>query len=355
MTGIAGAEYLANHNIKSWDFDDDLNLKETVSIRNIKNSWQNYDQYGNPGTVVLAEGSSDQRTIAYSWHPGMNVPLTRTEDSVLSAGDKVTTWDFDNDYDSDPNESPTGLTSRVMEQGYTRNAAGQTVSYEYVTTLTYNTEGQVASVDGPVAGTDDTTYFQYDPADADLEWITRPLIGGTYYNSYDAAGQLGQITDVNDQIDTFKYDGRGRVKEIKHLADNSFKTIAYTTAGLAGTVTDEDGVYSVNTYKATYGRLDRITDMDGNYIAHGYDSQGNLIEKSKHKADDTRTSRKRWNYQHPIYPGLLYQEIKADNKFAEYHYHTDGTLASVKDYKLKSTFYEYDDLNRVFTVTQRRE
>jgi hypothetical protein len=71
----------------------------------------------------------------------MNVPLTRTEASVFGGGNKVTTWDYDNDYDTIPNENPTGLLSRIIEQGYTKDINNTTQAYEYVTIFTYNAKG----------------------------------------------------------------------------------------------------------------------------------------------------------------------------------------------------------------------
>ena len=88
--------------------------------------------------------------------------MTRSETSVLGAGNKLTIWDYDDDYDSTPNENPTKLISRIVEQGFTKDATGATVSYEYVTTLTYNSKGQLLSIDGPLAGSADTTSFAYE-------------------------------------------------------------------------------------------------------------------------------------------------------------------------------------------------
>jgi len=43
--------------------------------------------------MILAAGSAQPRTIAYTWHPSMNVVLTRTEASVPGAGNRDrTAW-----------------------------------------------------------------------------------------------------------------------------------------------------------------------------------------------------------------------------------------------------------------------
>lgn len=89
--------------IVRWQYDTRMNLTEVETAGATIHQYQNYAERGNPRTIVLASGTPQQRTIAYTYHPAMNVPLTRTEPSVLGTGDKVTIWDFDSDYDFTPN------------------------------------------------------------------------------------------------------------------------------------------------------------------------------------------------------------------------------------------------------------
>ena len=352
LQGNAVAPYTSSNAIR-WTYDDSMRLMEVEYANGRINQYQGYDERGNPGTLKLAAGTPEERTIAFTYHPDMNIPLTRTEASVLQAGgSKVTIWDYDDDNDSVPNESPTGLLSRLIEQGYTRNASGALVSYEHVTTITYSNRGQVLSVDGPLAGSGDVTSFTYGAATGNLLTVTRPHIGSTAFENYDTAGQVGQITDVNGQSKSFIYDGKGRVTSITNLADGSTESVNYNIAGLMGTTTDEDGVPKYYDYDSTYGRLVRITDLDGNYIAYLYDTQGNRIEMGKYDPSDNRTSRKRWNYQHPGFPGKLLKEIKADDSFMEYGYDSSGNVSSITDYETHTTFYQYDSFDRLTTVTQ---
>ena len=351
MQGPAGAPYNGS-NITGWKYDTSMNLTEIATTGGAIHEYQNHDSRGNPQTIIFASGTAEQRTIAYTYHPEINAPLTRTEASVLGAGNKVTTWDFDDDYDSTPNENPTRLIARLVEQGFTKDAAGATVPYEYVTTFTYNSKGQVLSIDGPLAGTTDTTSFAYEATTGNLLSVTQPLIGASGFSGYDAAGQPGTVTDVNGQSETFTYDGRGRITEITHEADGSTKTVAYNTAGRPHMIVDEDGVYHAFEYDESYGRLVRKNDMDGNYIAYTYDTRGNLIERSKHSASDEIFSQKRWDYQHPVIPGKLWKEIKYDDSYAEYGYDSDGNINSVTDFNLNTTTYEYDSLSRLVTVTR---
>jgi YD repeat-containing protein len=351
MTGPGGAPYNDNYTVR-WAYDSQMNLTEVETTGGTRHRYLDYDARGNPATVILAADTPQQRVISFTFHPAFNVPLTRSEASVLGSGDKVTIWDYDNDDNAIPNEDPSAQVSRIIEQGFTRDAAGAVIPYEYITTFNYNTKGQVLTVDGPLAGTDDTTAFAYDDDSADLLTVIRPLIGTTGFSDYNAAGQMGRITDVNGQSKQFTYDGRGRITVIMHQADNSRKTISYNLAGLVALNTDEDRVSRYFDYDVVSGRLIRRSDMEGNYIAYQYDAQGNRIETSKHDVDGNRSSRKRWTYQQPDIAGKLWKEIKADNTFKEYDYDIEGNIAAVTDFEGHTTFYEYDLLNRLLKVIQ---
>jgi RHS repeat-associated protein len=351
MSGIGNAQYSEN-NAVGWEYDTEMRLTEVEYKGGTINQYQDYDERDNPGTVKLAVGTPDERVILYTYHPDINVPLTRTEASVLVGGNKVTVWDYDDNYDAVPNENPTHLLSRIIEQGFTKNPAGSIIPYEYISTFTYNTKGQVLSIDGPKQGTDDTTSFAYNSQKGNLLSITSPLIGPTNFSDYDNAGYPGRIEDVNGQEKTFSYDGRSRITAITNHADGSTTNIIYNTAGQPQSVTDPDTVNRTFSYDTDYGRLTKITDMEGNYIAYSYDAQGNRTEMGKNEVSGTRTYTKRWDYQHPDMPGKLFKEVNADDTFTRYDYDSEGNIASMTDNKGHTTEYLYDPLNRLIEVTQ---
>jgi len=352
--GGAGAFPWSASNAVSWIYDEDMNPSEVEYSGGTINQYLDYDERGTPQTIKLALGEPEQRIIDYTYHPDMNTLLTRTEPSVLGSGDKETIWDYDDDYDSIPNEAPTSLVSQIIEKGYTGDEFGSTVTYEYITTFTYNSKGQVLSIDGPLPGTGDITSFSYNSTTGDLLSITRPLIGDTTFSDYDAAGQAGDVTDVNGRTKSFTYDARGRVTVITNNADSSTSSVVYNIAGLPETRIDEDGVITSFEYDSVYGRLYKRFDHEGNYIEYGYDGQGNVIEKGYYDPANTRTNRKRYLYQgtnHDM-PGLLFKEINADDTYTQYGYDLEGNVASVTDPNGYTTSYAYDPLNRLVNVTQ---
>jgi len=351
--GAGGFPYTAN-NAVSWVYDESMRLGAIEYAGGTVVMYLLYDERGNPGAIKFAYNTPEERLVTYTYHPDMNVPLTRTEAGVLSSGDKVIIWDYDDDYDTMPNEKPTALLSRVIEKGFTKDIAGAVVPYEYTTILTYNSKGQVLSIDGPLPGNGDTTSLVYDPTTGDLLSITRPLIGITGFSNYDAAGQVGKVTDVNGRSKSLTYDGRGRITTVTHQVDGSTSSRVYNIAGLVDSRTDEDGVTYSYQYDPDYGRLTRTTDHEGNYIAYTYNAQGNVIEKSYYDPADTRTNRQRFSFQDPAHtmPGKLFKQVNPDDTFTQYGYDLEANVAAILDPKGNTTTYDYDPFNRLKTVTQ---
>ncbi|MFC1867172.1 Ig-like domain-containing protein [Thermodesulfobacteriota bacterium] len=352
--GGAGGFPWSAGNAVSWIYDENMNPLEIEYAGGTINRYLDYDSRGNPGTVKLSFGTLEERVIHYTYHPDVNTPLSRTKISILGNGNKETIWDYDNDYDAIPNEEPSGLLTRIIERGYTKEASTTVINYEYITIFTYNSKGQVLTIDGPLPDNGDTTTFTYDPITGDLLSITRPIIGSTSFTGYDAAGQVGMLIDVNGHSKSFTYDAKGRVTVITNNADGSSRCVDYNMADLPEIRTDEDGVESRFEYDPIYGRLLKRFDHEGNYIAYSYDLQGNVIEKGHFDSTDTRTNRKHFQYQDPahVMPGKLYKEINADDTFTQYGYDLDGNVASVTDTNGNITTYGYDSMKRLVTVTQ---
>lgn len=353
MQGPGGSPYL-DSNVIRWEYDSQMNLTEAETIGGTIYQYQNYDNKGNPETVIFASNTPQERVVTYTYHPNFNLPLIRSEASILGSGNKETIFDYDDDGDAIPNESPTHLLYRIIEKGFTKDVYGTIIPYEYITAFTYNGRGQVLSIDGPLPGNGDTTSFAYNATTGDLLSTTRPIIGSTNFLNYDAAGQAGQITDVNGQSESFTYDGRGRITTITHQADGSTSSVSYNTAGLPDATTDEDGVSSSFEYDPVYSRISKLHDNEGNYITYNYDAQGNMIERNYYDPTDNRTNWKRSVYQDPAHsmPGKIFKAINPDDTFTQYEYDSEGNIASMTDPNTNTTYYDYDPLNRLTTVSQ---
>jgi RHS repeat-associated protein len=332
-----------------------LNVIEEEYANGTVNQYQDYDEHGNPGTVILAVGTPEQRTTTYTYHPQTSEKMSETEASVLGAGDKETIWDFDDPNAAGdtvtPNENPTSLVYRLIEKGFTKNDAGSVIAYEYITTYTYNARGQLESVDGPLPDTADTTSYGYDQATGDLRSITQPLVGVTTFANYDGAGNPGNMIDVNNQITTFTYDGENRL--LSSTINGRQNSRSFNIAGDLETVTDSGSRALTYAYDPVYGRLERITDMQNNYLFYDYDTQGNPIEDS---AFDSSNIRKRWSrfdYQNPAKPGLLWKIINPDDTATVFTYNSMNDMETVTNPRTShATTYYYDPLKRLKQVIQ---
>ncbi|NVL90429.1 MAG: RHS repeat protein [Desulfobacterales bacterium] len=354
VTDIKGPEGCPNcgSDVVRLEYDSAMHVIEVEYANGLINQYDDFDSRGNAKTVREAVGTPNKRTITYTFHPDIDAKLTQTEPSLIGAGNKVAIWDYDNDGDNIPNENPTRLLSRKIEQGFTKGISGNIVPFEYITTYTYNSKGQVLTIDGPEPGTQDTTIFTYDPVTGDLLSVNRPVVGTTTYSQYDASGQADRVTDINGNALVYAYDGRGRITATTNEADGSATAYVYNEAGDLMRLTDADGIDSDFTYDPNYGRLTRTIDPLGNYIGYTYDGQGNRTELSYFNSTDECVFWKRFNYHGPTRPGRLWKEINPDNTYTEYTYNPSGNISSVRDAADRTTTYDYDILNRLTAVTQ---
>ncbi len=350
ITGPGGCQSCAGDQPIRYAYDEQLNVTEEEYANGTINQFQDYDERGNPGTVILAAGTTEENTITYTYHPEINHPLTMTKTSVLGIGYKVTIWDYDNDGNTIPNEAPTRQVSRIIEQGYTTDSQGAIVPYEYITAYQYNANGQVVSIDGPLAGTQDLTTLSYDPATGDLLSVTQPVVGTISFDNYDGAGNPGQETDLNSQVTTLTYDGRNRLLSGTMNGVSSSRT--YNTAGDLETVTDRSGRTSSFTYDTVHGLLERITDISGNYLYYGYDAQGNRVEDSSYDAADVRHRWQRFDYHNPVNPGKLWKIINPNDSATVFEYDAMDNVNQITDPNTKVTQYQYDALDRVSLISQ---
>ncbi|MCF8068685.1 MAG: RHS domain-containing protein, partial [Desulfobacterales bacterium] len=353
LAGI-GAESRPNDVIE-WAYDPaNMNLNR-VDLRNdTAIAYSNFDTNGNAQQIdIFGRDGMIKRTINFTWHSVINSVLTRSEASVLGSGDKETIYDYDDDYNTTYNESPTSKIHQIIEKGFSYNDAGSVVTYTSTSKMVYNSKGQVTSLDGFKNGTGDTYLFTYDISTGNLLTITQPIIGITTISDYDNTGLPSTITDVNNQDTLLAYDGRGRKISTTHDADSSVFSTVYNIAGLRESTTDEDGVSRTYSYGNNYGRLDLIIDPKNNYIDFEYNDQGDLEEKIYLDEYSSLTRWQGFSNAHPEIPGKLWKEINHDGTFKEYDYNaTTANLESVTDPSNNTTTIEYDTLNNLWKVTQ---
>jgi len=185
ITGPGGCSSCSGNKLPiRYAYDSEFRKIEEEYVNGTINTFELFTEHGDPQKITYALGTPEERVINYVYHPELGTKLTRSEDSVLSPGNnKVTTWDYDDPTDpadtSTANENPTRLLYRAIESGYTVDASNNIVMYEDITTFTYNSKGQVLTINGALPGDLDITTLTYDPITSDLLSLTQPLIGGS--------------------------------------------------------------------------------------------------------------------------------------------------------------------------------
>ena len=254
-----------------------------------------YDAVGQLVRVTLPDGSY----LAYIYDPAHR--LTQIADN---AGNRIVyTLDLmgnrikEETFDSlnQLTQLRTRVYSNLSRLAQELGASGQT------TNLGYDGQGNVTSIDGPLAGTTDTTTQAYDALNR-LIRVTDPAGGQTTYG-YDGLDQVVSVADPRGLVTSYAYDGLGNLGQLTS-PDTGVTTNTYDAAGNLLTQMDAKGQVTVYAYDAlnrvtsiTYqdgathtfeydqgvfgkGRLTRVTEP-GSVIQYGYDRQGRLLTEAR--------------------------------------------------------------------------
>jgi RHS repeat-associated protein len=322
-----------------------------------------YDARGNAHTEILDAGGLNEVTVQYDFHPTLNQPLRRTQTSVLGSGDKETIWDYDDDGNDTPNENPTSMVHRLIERGFTLDASGSTVPYEYITSMTYNAKGQVTAINGPRPGDDDAVSYCYDSTTGNLAAMTQPHVGTTAFAEYDDAGNLTLMIDPNGVETSFTYDGRNRL--LTTTRNGATASTVYTERGKPDSVTDPAGRTLDFVYDAA-NHLERIVDPAGNFRHFQYDALGNpareaLFVSGSSPEDDGEQTR-RFDYGDPLassglMAGKPWKTIRPNHDDSAeletvFGYDDMGNVTSVTDARTNTTAHQYDAFGRLKCTEQ---
>jgi RHS repeat-associated protein len=223
-------------------------------------------------------------------------------------------------------------------------AVGQTTLYGY------DNQGNLASINGPLTGTGDTTTNEYDPLNR-LFRVTQPG-GGQVNYGYDALDQLRSVTDPRGLQTNYTINGLGDLEQ-QQSPDTGTTTNTYDAAGNLKTATDARGVVATYSYDAlnrviqivysdglvpatltyTYdqgafgkGRLTSLTNSIGLASGWVYDQHGRVTQRTETIGSAVLTT--------------LYAYEAVTGRLASMTYPAGGTL-----------LYSYDANGRVTAIT----
>ena len=220
-----------------------------------------YSALGDVETYTEAVGFAEERTTAYAYDEYGRLSTITVPSVVYPQHDKITSFTYD---------EKDNLLTRT-EKGL----LGDGTSFTYTTTYTYNSNGQLETLDGPRTDVTDVTTYAYD-TQGNLISVTQPLDLVTTYADYTPTGQPQTVTDPNSVATTYTYDSLGRVTSV--TMDGDTTSYSYSPTGKM----EEIRFPRQNTMSYAYDSQDRlttITDGLGNTINYTYDSGGNKLKE----------------------------------------------------------------------------
>jgi len=279
-----------------------------------------------------AAGSIERKTTTL-WHATLRQP------TLIAEPLRLTSYAYDAQGNLQTRTvQPTADATGGAGQNAAANGTARTTRY------TYNTAGQVLTVDGARTDVSDITSYAYDNM-GNLATVTNALNQITTLSGYDANGRAGTITDPNGLATYLSYDARGRLTA--RDAGGEITRYTYDGVGQLTNVSLPNGASYTYTYDAAH-RLTRISDAQNNALVYTLDNAGNRTrEQLIDAAGNIIQTRSR------VFDALsrLQQDIGAVNQTTTYTYDANGNLKTVTDPLNRQSVNTYDALNRLSQVT----
>jgi len=319
-------------------YDNRLQVVEATDASGVKTT-STRDASGNKTSVTKAAGTPLASTTTYTYDPATNQPATITRPSVANPGQQtVNTMTYDTH----------GNLLNQQRSGYSG-----TTAINATTTYTYNSYGQIATIDGPRADVTDTATFTYYANDAgqglnrgNLSTVKDALNHTTTFSNYNAFGQAQTVTDPNGIVTSRVYDAGGLLTS-STTADLT-TAYAYDPADKLQAITLPGNRVITYTYSAA-GQVAKITDSIGNVISYTYDSEGRRTGEEVHDPQNVLTRSAVYGYDNY---GRMNKVTLPGNAEETAEYDLVGNLVKTVNANVIQTDYQYDVLNRLLSLTK---
>ncbi|MGD8619769.1 MAG: RHS repeat-associated core domain-containing protein, partial [Gammaproteobacteria bacterium] len=351
----------------SYQYDAANNVTR-VTREGVITEYGDYDSKGNPGYMIEATGTSEERRTDYAYDPRFDNRVTRILSPSVIAPDPAARCTEDVDcrkteytYDSQGNRL-TETSSGFAPDG---TPVSRTTTYQYNGPL-----HQLSRIDGPRTDVNDITTLEY-YADDQSEGANRARLrrvraaDGMLLRDdivYTATGKIAlEYRSNNILIEHAYYPGNDRLKSSTvHDLDsgNSSRTEwTYLPTGEVKSITTAsltpDATILIFGYDNAR-RVTNITDGLGNYVEYTLDTEGNRTGESIH--DSTGMLGKALTRTYDAYNRLDISMSGADSynplEQADSDYSTIGNLDRQTDGNGVVTGYSYDNLNRLLSSTR---
>lgn len=312
----------------------DQSLLGLTNERGVNNTLD-FDAGRRPYNLYEANGRPEFRYTSVAWHPDFDLPTSETRTGLTVS------------YTYDSKGAPlTRTETDTTTQTIPYSTSGQTRTWTY----TWNTNGRLASVNGPkpVASTkDDLTSFVYD-ANGNLSTETNGLGHVTTFATYDANGRPGTMTDLNGIVTSFAYDPLGRATAITvqhptNSALNATTSFEYDVEGRVIGVTAPGTDKLVTTYDYA-GRVTAISATSGERIVYVRNGMGGVTSETITRADTTVRSTITRTFDEL---NRMLTLTLGPGRIRSYQYDKGGNVTQVTGARSNATTFAFDGLNRL--------
>ncbi len=299
-----------------------------------------YNAYHRTSTTA-AFGTPDQRTTSYEFlRPDSNLVTKIIRPSIHGTGNAVTEITYNS----------SDLPTQITESGF--DSSGSAITR--TTGLTYNTYGQVLTIDGPRTDVSDVTSFTYHNCTAggacgQLHTVTNPAGHVHTYNSYNSNGRLTKETTATGYETTYVYSSVDWLSSItirSPYGSSRYHSISYARPGLLARAPLAPYYEELRYSYDEAHRLVKVRDSSGNHIDYVYDSAGNRTEIRTEDSSDVMSRKVEYAYDN----WSRLDTINNAGNVTDVLLDAIGRLVEHEDANLDLTGYVYDNLNRLTAV-----
>jgi len=321
--------------------------RQHLKSRDVGGEITSYD-YDNVGQLIKV-GLPDQSFLSYSYDAAHR--LTGMSDNL---GNRIAyTLDAMGNRTKEEVFDPANALAQTRSRVYNslNRLAQELGAQNQTTTYGYDNQGNVISVDGPLAGAADVTSNAYDALNR-LIRVTDPNNGQTQY-SYNGLDQLSAVTDPRNLATSYSYDGLANLNS-QQSPDTGSTVNTYDAAGNLLTQTDAKGQVTTYAYDAL-NRVASITFADASKQTYAYDQGTNGIGRlstiTETDPQSQVTSLLAYAYDSH---GRTVSETRTINGIAYvtgYSYDSAGRLSGLTYPSGRTVAYSFDALGRVSQVS----
>ena len=291
---------------------------------------------GRRTSITRGSGTLQASTTTIAWNATLNVP-----DSIVEPG-LTTTYSWNTTTGRLTSMTKTDTTTHTVP--YSTN--GQTRTWAY----TYDTNGLLLSVDGPLSGAGDTVAYTYN-ASGYPQTFTDEMGKVTTVTAWNSRGQPTSVTDANGVVTALGYDARGWLTStsVDTAGTPATTVIAYNAVGDVESVTDPSNVVMTMAYDNAR-RLTTITNTIAETVNYVRNLANNPTSVTIKRADTTTAFQKTQTFDEL---GRIIKSVGVVPSNSQYQFGYDKTsnLTAVTDPRSGVFGYGFDALNRLISET----